>query len=116
MKLKPKPLKGYKNFKLLFQKGLKLKMDGFTLIYSPAYDFPLKYAIVVNSKFGKAVKRNRLKRQAKSFFLSHSLNLLPFFGNILIYFQRDFNLDYFNMHNFLIKSFMELRKCLKELQ
>jgi len=114
--LKPSPLKGQKKFKRIFKEGIRLKTENIVLYFNPVYDFPLKYAVIVESKFGKAIERNKIKRQARAIIRTHSLFFLPYFGNLLIYFQRGFNLNFFEMHNLLIKKFMELRKCLKNLQ
>lgn len=116
MILKPEPLKGQKKFKNLYQKGIKLERENFLIYYAPLFDFPLKFSVVVNSKYGKAVKRNKLKRQVRAFLNREGFNFLPFFGNLLIYFKKEFNLDYNSMKNSLINSFLELKKCLKNLQ
>ncbi len=115
MKLKLEKLKGYKNFKKLFKEGIKIRMENFTLYYLPECVFPLRYSLVVSPKYGKAVKRNKLKRQVRSILMTHFSQFLPLLGNLIIHFYSKFEMSYFDLNNLLLKSFCELKKCLKNL-
>lgn len=90
-------------------------MKGFSIYYIPAYDFPLRYSVVVSSRYGKAVKRNKLKRQVRAILDREGFNFLPFFGNLLIYFKEGLPWDWKGLNNALKDSFKELQRCLKNL-
>ena len=61
-------LKKEKDFNLVFNKGKRLFSSSLTLIYLPAKDLKVGYA--VGKKHGSSVKRNRIKRLLRESFRS----------------------------------------------
>lgn len=55
-------------FSNIYTKGIKLKGVYGMLIYTKTINTPLKIGIVVNSKIGNAVKRNKMTRRIRSIF------------------------------------------------
>lgn len=113
--LKIKRLKGRKNFQRVFKEGLKLEKENFDIYFLPSFDFPLGFSVIVSSKFGNAVKRNKVKRQAKSIIYKNWKDFLPLCGNIIIFFKKNLNLNYQELKKALVDSFQEVSLCLQKL-
>ena len=71
-----------KLFKLVYEKGKMLKSRLFVVYFMPIDKEP-KVAIVVSKRFGKAVRRNKLKRRIREVIrghlplLKHAIIVLP---------------------------------------
>lgn len=75
-------LNSRKLFKMVYEEGKVLKSRLFVVYFVPIDKGP-KVAIVVSKKFGKAVRRNKLKRRIREIIrrhlplLSHAVIVLP---------------------------------------
>ena len=65
-------LKKQKDFDLVFKKGKRLYSESLTLIYLPAKNQKVGFA--VSKKHGKSVRRNRIKRLLREAYRSYGYN------------------------------------------
>ena len=75
-------LKKEKDWSLVFSKGKRIFSSSLTLIYFPARELKVGYA--VGKKHGGSVKRNRIKRLLRESFRSFSLSLKKNFFFVFI--------------------------------
>ena len=75
-------LKKEKDFNLVFKKGKRIFGKNLSLIYIPAKDLKVGYA--VSKKHGGSVKRNRIKRVLRESFRSFTPSLTQNFFFVFI--------------------------------
>ncbi|MBQ9104240.1 MAG: ribonuclease P protein component [Clostridia bacterium] len=75
-------LKKEKDWSLVFNKGKRLFSSSLTLVYFPANELKVGYA--VGKKHGGSVKRNRIKRLLRESFRSFSVSLKKNFFFVFI--------------------------------
>ena len=75
-------LKKEKDWSLVFSKGKRIFSSSLTLVYFPASELKVGYA--VSKKHGGSVKRNRIKRLLRESFRSFSLSLKKNFFFVFI--------------------------------
>jgi len=65
--------------------GKKIQNDQFIVIYSPSRDKRTRLGITASKKVGKAIERNRIKRQIREFFRLNRQNISDFWDiNIIV--------------------------------
>ena len=104
-------LKKEKDFNLVFNKGKRLFSSALTVIYVPAQNLKVGYA--VGKKHGSSVKRNRIKRLLRESFRSFVPNLRQDFFFVFIPKVCDeYTLDNFKENmKFLFTKGGFLEKC-----
>ena len=94
-------LKNQKDFDLVFNKGKRIYAKTLTLVFVESKE--LKFGISLSKKFGKAVKRNRIKRLLRASFRNFLKDLnKPFYIVILPKISQ--NYDYWEFKSDLENS------------
>ncbi len=77
-----------KNYLNIYQRGVRVHSNNFTVILNPNSSGEKRLGIAVSKKVGNAVKRNRIKRLFKEFFRLNKDNL-PDSKDMVIIAKRD---------------------------
>ena len=99
-----------KEIRQAFQKAkLKNKINGLKLLQIVSNELDEKYSfgkllIVIPAKTGKAVDRNKIKRQIKAIFYEERLFEKPLISILLVY-KPALKLNFEQIKEFLVKSF-----------
>ena len=87
-------LKKSHDFDVTYKKGSHLKGTyGKLVVYDRTDDKPVKVGIVVSSKSGDAVTRNRTKRKIREVFSKHISVMKPGFDTIYIVWDSSFEFN-----------------------
>ena len=79
-------------FNQVYRGGLRLRGNGFALIYLPADQPDSRLGISVHRKVGNAVRRNRIKRIVRETFRLHR-EIFPQSSDIVFTVRPEFSLD-----------------------
>ncbi len=89
-------------FNDIINKGTKIKNEYFIIYYLKKDFIKNNYGIAVGKKVGKAVTRNKIKRQVRN-IISNNASLFPNYHNYIIICKKEvLNLSYSKMEEVLV--------------
>ena len=103
-------LRQKKDFKRVYQRGKSLSMPYFVLYWHKSYQSEARIGFSISKKIGKAVARNRLKRQCRAIIKDHLANFAPKYDYILVLRQAAAKSDYNALSGQLVQAMQRQAK------
>jgi ribonuclease P protein component len=105
---KEKIIKNNETYSEIISTGKSIKNKYFS-VYFKKSDNDNKYGITIPKKVGKAIVRNKLKRQTKNIIITNEINIQKKYNYVIIVKEATLSLSYNDMVNELLDLFKKVR-------